>query len=299
MQILDQIRNDYENGANFLARRSCEILKGLISCQTREDIAALKGTIKEYCQNLYNLRPSMVNINNTAALLYHELSRIFSLYPVSDPIPALVQRIDEIILDFRKVVIKSAHEAEKLIPEGAALLTHSKSLAVAKAIDLANAKNLQVYVTESRPHMEGQRMAGMLNEWLKIPAFVITDAEVSHFMPRIDMVLVGCDSILPDGCIVNKIGTSTIALCAHEYKKPIYCIGDTYKISSLAEAVSLEEVPSSQSSTEFPEIKNVYFDKTSHEYLTGIISEWGVMSPEDIADRVENWSHLEKELMKS
>ncbi|MFC1667822.1 translation initiation factor eIF-2B [Chlamydiota bacterium] len=298
MEILNQIRDDYENGAGFLARRSCEILKEILMQQSREDIDAVKKVIKHFCHSLYNLRPSMTNINNLAFLLNDQLEDIFTVYSIGDPIPALLKKIDEIILIQKKAIIKAAHNLSNLLKESQTILTHSKSLSVLKALDLANEKNIRVYVTESSPVMEGRAMAETLNHWIKIPVFVIADTEISHVMPQVDIVIVGCDTILPDGSIINKIGTSTIALCAEKCEKKFYCVGDTYKISSDKNSVALEEVSSSQSLTSFADAKNVYFDKTTEELITGIVTEEGMMSLPLIKKHVSLWKSLERNLLK-
>ena len=44
---------------------------------------------------------------------------------------------------------------------------------------------------------------------------LLTDAEAGLFIPECAAVVVGADSILADGAVVNKAGTYLLALAAH------------------------------------------------------------------------------------
>ena len=65
--------------------------------------------------------------------------------------------------------------------------------------------NFEIYVSESRPLFEGQRVAETLSPYFK--THLIIDAAIGTFIDEIDLVLIGVDSILVDGSIVNKVGT--------------------------------------------------------------------------------------------
>jgi len=48
-------------------------------------------------------------------------------------------------------------------------------------------------------------------------------------MPKIDCVFVGCEAVVENGGIINKIGTFTIALCAKTFQKPFYVFTESLK----------------------------------------------------------------------
>jgi translation initiation factor 2B subunit (eIF-2B alpha/beta/delta family) len=60
---------------------------------------------------------------------------------------------------------------------------------------------------------------------------MITDDTAPFFVDNlyeshvdIDMVIMGCDAIKPDGSIYNKIGSFSIALSAYHSKIPVYIV---------------------------------------------------------------------------
>ena len=88
--------------------------------------------------------------------------------------------------------------------------------------------NFHVYVTESSPDKTGVQMANELKS-IGIETTVILDAAVGAIMERIDFVLLGAEGVVESGGIINKIGTSTIGLCARMFNKPVYIAVESFK----------------------------------------------------------------------
>ena len=76
-------------------------------------------------------------------------------------------------------------------------------------------------MSEARPLNEGVRTARRLAE-KGVSVTLITDAQMGLFVREAEAVVVGADSVLPDGSLVNKIGTHLLALAAREAKVPFY-----------------------------------------------------------------------------
>ncbi len=105
-------------------------------------------------------------------------------------------------------------------------------------------------------------------------------------MPKINIVVVGADTVASNGAVINKIGTSQIALCAHEARVPVMVCAETYKFSheTLAgELVEIEERDINEivKPGDFPGVVifNPVFDATPPEYIDVIVTEEGVISP--------------------
>ena len=109
---------------------------------------------------------------------------------------------------------------------------------------------------------------------------------------KIDLILVGSDSILADGSIINKIGTYPLALLAYENKIPFYVATESSKFnmkSFYGREVKIEEKPKKEIlSEEIKGIKpkNIYFDITPSYLITYIISEIGIFSPEQFIQKI-------------
>ena len=91
-------------------------------------------------------------------------------------------------------------------------------------------KKLEVIVCESRPKFEGRLMAKELANY-DINVELITDAMMGLYVHKIDVAIIGADIILNNGNVVNKVGSSPLALLCREYKKPFYVVSTKSKKS--------------------------------------------------------------------
>ncbi len=66
-------------------------------------------------------------------------------------------------------------------------------------------------------------------EEANISTKVIVDSAVAVVMPKVDCIFVGCEAVVENGGIINKIGTFTIALVAQTFQKPFYVFTESLK----------------------------------------------------------------------
>ena len=120
----------------------------------------------------------------------------------------------------------------------------------------------------------------------------IADNAAGHLMHtgKVDIVLVGADRIARNGDVANKIGTYKLAVLARENGIPFYSVAPTSTIDlSIA---SGEEIPIEERDAQevthiggvpiAPEGVRAYnpaFDVTPHRYITGIVTEKGIVYP--------------------
>lgn len=162
-------------------------------------------------------------------------------------------------------------------------------------------KKVFVYVDETRPRSQGARLTAweLMNE--KIPHTIIPDNAGAFLMSqgKIDMMIVGADRIAANGDVANKIGTLEKAIVAREYGVPFYVAApiSTFDINCQdgthipIEERSADEVLYQQG----PDKKGVMheilvcspgsgafnpaFDVTPAKYISGIITEKGIIKP--------------------
>ena len=74
-------------------------------------------------------------------------------------------------------------------------------------------KNIQVYVDETRPLLQGARLTAWELEQMKIPYTLICDNMAASLMQqgKVTKILVGADRIAANGDFANKIGTYSLA----------------------------------------------------------------------------------------
>jgi ribose 1,5-bisphosphate isomerase len=174
---------------------------------------------------------------------------------------------------------------------GDVIMTHSYSSSVIAILKKAQlqGKRLKVFVTETRPELEGRDVARELAAE-GIDTTLIIDSAVSHFIEKSDKVLVGAEAVAANGAIVNKIGTATIAAVAHGARVRVYAAASTYKFSPetmLGELIEIEErdpsyVLDDQEMLKSSNItvRNPAFDVTSPQDIDLIITERGVIPPQ-------------------
>lgn len=74
-----------------------------------------------------------------------------------------------------------------------------------------------VIVTEGGSLGKSGHSVKEILEQSNIPTKLVQNSAVGIIMPKIDCIFVGCEAVLENGGIVNKIGTFTVALVAKTF----------------------------------------------------------------------------------
>lgn len=201
--------------------------------------------------------------------------------------------VDSTIEKCRKI----GEVGEKLIAQGSRILTHCNAGALATVdwgtalapIRMAKDRDIFVWVDETRP-----RLQGLLTSWeLKqegIKHALIADNAAGYFMSmgEVDMVIVGADRIASNYDVANKIGTYEKAVLAKENGIPFYVAAPASTFDegiSDGRKIKIEERDAEEVTKIFDyvpdEVRNPAFDVTPAKYITGIITENGIVKPSD------------------
>jgi len=172
------------------------------------------------------------------------------------------------------------------IRNGSVIFMHCHSSTVTYMLQKAKqqGKIFEVICTETRPIFQGRKTAKEMLD-LDLKTTMIVDSAARHFMNQADIVLVGSDAITSEGNVINKIGTSLIALAAHEARTPFYVVSELLKFDPATihgDCEKIEERDSSEIWKDPPKkliIRNPAFDVTRRDYIHGIICEEGIISP--------------------
>ncbi|MDI6704594.1 MAG: translation initiation factor eIF-2B [bacterium] len=281
---IEDIKNDREHGANYLAIEALNVLKFGVEDTKEKDVPVFSSYLKQIGKELMEVRPSMAVITNVVNMVIYTLvkeSKKTTNLKILKGI--LTKSINELIKDLENSIFRIAAHGKKLIKDKSTIMTHSWSRTFIEIMRNAREKVKGVIVLEGRPLFEGRKTAKELLE-LGILVTLITDAQAGYFMSDVDLVLVGADSILPNGSVVNKVGTYLLALSARDKGIPFYAACSSYKIRS-DEELELEEKEGKEVMEEpLPNLKvrNVYFDITPPELIVGIITEKGVLKPNEV-----------------
>jgi methylthioribose-1-phosphate isomerase len=149
-----------------------------------------------------------------------------------------------------------------------------------------------VWVDETRPYLQGARLTAFELMKAGVPATLIADNMAGFLMQRgqVDAVIVGVDRMALNGDFANKIGTYALAVLAHHHGIPFYAALPLSSVDPRLETgqgIPIEERPPEEvthirglpiAPPGFPAYHPA-FDVTPHRFLTGIVTEKGVLYP--------------------
>jgi methylthioribose-1-phosphate isomerase len=187
-----------------------------------------------------------------------------------------------------------------LLPEVGGVLTHCNAGALATCgygtalgvirSAVEQGKKIKVYADETRPFLQGARLTAWELMEDGIDTTVICDNMAAHLMGKglIQAVVVGADRIAANGDTANKIGTYNVAILAKEHGIPFYVAAPWSTIdlaTATGEAIPIEERPAVEVTHHGGKhltpngvgIRNPAFDVTPAKYITGIVTERGVL----------------------
>ena len=278
------IRDDRLSGARELAQKGAHVLVTLA-----EGSKAVSG--EEFQSELLKTGRALIKAQPSMAPLVNLVNR--SLFPLQEEIDlegakrALVTTAQGYANHLERSVERIAQVAFPLISHGL-VLTHSFSSTVLAALLHAKqeGQTFAVLCTESRPQYEGRALAERLAQ-AGVETRLVVDALAPSMITDAEVVLVGADSLSIEG-LVNKIGTYPLALAARAHKMPFYALCGTEKFLP-ADYTRPEESPKDPQEVwpDHPkgvEVINRYFDLTPLEYLSGIATEEGMLSPAEVRE---------------
>ncbi|GAB7019286.1 initiation factor 2B [Halostagnicola bangensis] len=287
---------DDEHGAAFLSIRALEVLRdraGLLIGE-RDDVGVdpdeERDELAELARRLLESRPSMAVLRNRVnRAMAGATTEVESDEPVADDSKAdAVAILESTIAGIDRAVEadRGAAETAAELIEGDTVLTLSRSGTVLEALESSSPS--RVFVAESGPAREGVAVAETLAN--EVPVTLHTDAAAASVLAReeVDRVLVGADTILPEGSVVNKTGTRSIALAAAREGVPVSVVAATDKVSTRSEvnieSGSRDAVYGGDASID---VLNPTFDVTPADCASEYVSERGVLERVDVESVAE------------
>lgn len=256
---------------------------------------------EQICAKLAGTRPTAVN-------LFWAIDRMKALFAKLQSEGASLAEVQKTLLDESLAMYEQdiadckaigVHGAA-LMPNEGGVLTHCNAGALATcgygtalgvirgAVEAG--KQVHVYADETRPFLQGARLTAWELMEDGIPTTVICDNMSAALMRqgKIQAVVVGADRIAANGDAANKIGTYSVAILAKEHGIPFYVAAPWSTIdraTATGDAIPIEERSAvevthhggKQLTPHGVGIRNPAFDVTPAKYITGIITERGVL----------------------
>lgn len=275
------VREDTDHGASYVSLRALETLRdrAAAAAATGEGYDSVATTARELCR----ARPSMGVVR----------TRIDRVMAEADSDPGSVR-------DRAMKACAAAVRADEAAAERAAsrlgdrVFTLSRSGTVRSALEAAGPD--AVFVAESRPAREGVGVAERLAETeaetetetgneTGTDVTLLVDAAIEGLLAdgTVDTVLVGADTVLEDGSVINKVGSRTAMRAGTAAGIDCYAVCSRDKI-----------VPGTEFDPEFGPAAAVYggeadlavynptFERVPPPAVSGIVTEDGVYGPDEI-----------------
>lgn len=264
-----------------------------------KDLALKKGvkTQKSLLDFLRNASNGLRNARQSSAALHNCLDVIddaantayIQKMKLKDMRDYVAKACDVTISKIADAKMHIAAIGSKRIRSGDRLLTLCRSTTVLSILkEVANQnKEIEVFVTESRPDLEGRQMATEIAA-LGIPVTLTTDFAARIFLSDLDLLLAGGEAIAANGAIVSKVGTATLAELCHEARVRVLIALGSYKFSRetiVGRLIPLEEGDPNRivKRSEVPSnvvVRNPLFDVTGPEHIDALITELGIIPPQ-------------------
>lgn len=282
-----RIRQLRIQGARNIARAGLEALSKDAGRSKAKALGAFRKELMANAAMLAGARPTEPALRNGLLVVQVATAKAGG---VAEAKRAAVKAAGRYLAAMEAAKKKIVEVGVKRIASGMTVFTHCHSSTVTAILLGAwkKGRRFRVINTETRPNYQGRITAVELAR-AGIPVTHIVDSAARRFMNQADLVLVGADAVTAEGSLVNKIGTSQIAAIAHEARTEFAVACETFKFDPLTLGGAPEPIEERKPSEvwERPprgvKIANPAFDVTPAEHISYIITEDGVIAPQEAA----------------
>jgi translation initiation factor 2B subunit (eIF-2B alpha/beta/delta family) len=211
-----------------------------------------------------------------------------------DAAQTIARRFQEADTTMTTAIKKIAEIGDSLLADGDTVLIHdfAETRQAIVALAARNGKHLTVIAPACRTRRaHGIRVAREARA-VGHDALVVTDAGLGWVVARggIKAAFLGADAFLPDGTLLATPGSLAIATIGSRYGLSVYCPTDLWKLApaldprleALNEAPDPDGVPEANEwVAEGLRYLNPLVDVVPGDFLTGLVTEAGIIKPRD------------------
>jgi ribose 1,5-bisphosphate isomerase len=276
-------------GAAAIAAAVADALATQAEASEASTPETLRAELREAARTLHDTRPTAVSLPNALRYVFRQMDGDTveqvrrSTVDAASQLQAQLDRAQE---DLGRV-------GANRLRDGDTVMFHCHSTDALACIEAAvdQGKELSAIVKETRPRNQGHITAAALRG-MDVPVTLVVDSAARRYLNDADHVVVGADSIAADGSVINKIGTSGLAVLARERGVPVMTAAQTIKLhpaTLTGQTVEIEMREESEVIDEWTRadigeltVLNPAFDVTPPRYVDAIVTERGQFPPESI-----------------
>lgn len=262
---VETVATDRDHGAASISVSALEVLRDEAA------LAAERGDgcarLADIARDLLDARPSMSVVRNRVNRVMDAVSDVETARPAEHVASVAIERA--VSADRRAAEWAVDHVS------GQRVATLSRSGTVLQTLQYADPE--AVLVAESHPGREGLAVAEALAD--KTDVTLTTDAGFAQALETwgADILLVGADTVLADGRVVNKVGTRAAAIASSFEGIEVLVTAAVDKLSPDG-TIDLEPRDSTEVyDGENVTVSNPTFDVTPPDCVDGILTEQGLL----------------------
>ncbi len=277
---VESIQTDRMHGSATLSYRALEVLRDRAGwmIHQKEDTETDWTILSALARRLLDARPSMAALRNRVNRVMHTCC--------DEPLAEAIEREAQAGIERALTADERTARRAAGYVAGRRVFTLSRSGTVLDALRQADPPPTMIVIAESRPGGEGADVADELAREGRT-VMLVPDAALPQVFERelVDVALVGADTVLPSGGVVNKVGTHLAALVAKPHRIPFYVASASDKVSTKNEPHLEEGNPDDLYAGPAPvEVFCPLFEVIPAKLLSGIITEYGLLAPVEMQD---------------
>jgi ribose 1,5-bisphosphate isomerase len=256
-----------------------------------------KEKLVEYLNLLATARPNEPLAKNGVRFI---MNQMVLQYPGMKDLKSASHAVMDLSNQYVSLIEKAK---KKIVEHGVAaakhadvIFTHCHSSTAESIISKINEQHpITAINTETRPLYQGHITSKNLLK-AGVKTVMIVDSAAPYFIKDdsflpVGAVFLGADQISVSGDAMNKIGSFSMVLASYFASKPLYIVTPSLKLdlTTIYNPIKIELRKDSEIWPDAPKglrIINPAFDLVPHQFITGYITEFGVVKPEELEDKV-------------
>lgn len=277
--LVEPLRNDRTSGSVVLGRKAAEVLRRAAARVPAGSPEEFRWALGQAVLMVLEAQPAMATL---VRLAVDVLDAVEAATDLEEARHRALHAAGAFQAGLAARSADAAQRASALLPEGGRVITCSSSSTVQAALLSAAERRarLSVVCLESRPMNEGRALAQTLSR-AGLDVVYAVDAAAAVLTAESDAVLLGADSV-GDAGVVNKIGSSSLALAARHAGIPVLVVADSTKILPRRFPQDTRDDRPPGEVWDAPpgvEVWNRYFEASPIAWVSALVTEDATLAP--------------------